>query len=273
MRHTLFWLLSMVPFTVQSEITCRSDSSVVVNNTDSKHHVYVGTGYGSDMMYSGLSVLKDQPYWSADLTYSYRNMVTVYACAYNLRDVEPTVAFYDFSVGASHAFSKTFDASLFLCQYSTAQRLHETYFGNSTYAVASVGADWKVIYSKATYGYMFGAKPSNYLQISNSRYLASKGYWGNKLYLWSDPTANIVFGNKYSVYTFTKKGRGKPQTITEYKRNFGLLDLEIAIPMSVNYLNTTLEINPSYYFPFHKDPDFPGREGFYLHATLYVKLI
>src|SRR5690554_7348158 len=61
-----------------------------------RHALYGGLGFGSDMTYSGYSLSGAQPYYSADLLYSYNRSWTAAFMAYHLADTRPTVAFYDF---------------------------------------------------------------------------------------------------------------------------------------------------------------------------------
>src|SRR5690554_6040677 len=88
-RFVLLVLLLMSLTRTQAQ---ESDST----RQTARHALYGGLDFGSDMTYSGYSLSGAQPYYSADLLYSYKRSWTAAFMAYHLADTRPTVAFYDF---------------------------------------------------------------------------------------------------------------------------------------------------------------------------------
>lgn len=259
-----------------------ADSVKVEAESKKKHRFFVGSGFGSDMLYSGYSLSKNQPYYSADLLYSFNSKWTLSAAAINLNGKIPAVAFYDFSAGYRHIFSNIFDAGASLSAYFTSQKLQEQYFGNFAYLSVSGGVDWYLVYTRAIYSTILDSKGGHYFQLKNSHYFTTRDFMNKKAYISFNPTVNFVFGDRYKLHTYTTGGNSgthpgnipvnQPQSETVYKSTFGLMDLEFSVPVAFNYGTATLEVEPLYFKPIHKDPDFPSKNRFLLYANLYFRI-
>ncbi|WP_026473495.1 hypothetical protein [Alkaliflexus imshenetskii] len=277
----IIYIVSLL-LVVSSGNASTTDSANVEVETRKKQSFYVGSGFGSDMLYSGYSLSKNQPYYSADMLYSYNSKWTLSAAVINLNGKTPAIAFYDFSAGYRHIFNNTFDAGASLSAYFTSEKLHEHYFGNFAYLSVSGGVDWYWVYTRAIYSTILDSKGGHYLQLKNSHYFATRDFMNKKAYVSFNPTVNFVFGDRYKLHTYTTGGNSgtlpgnmpvtQPQTETTYKSSFGLMDLEFSIPVALNYGAATLEVEPLYFRPIHKDPDFPSKSSFLLYANLYFRI-
>lgn len=251
--------------------------SVTVNKAGSKHALYAGVGFGSNMLFSGVSLSGNQPYLSTDLLYSYNKNWMVSAIFYNLPGVDPALAFYDLSIAYRKTFNSHLDAGITLSRYSTASSLQDQYFGNFTYLSVSAGLDWRILYTKAVFSTMLEQDGASYLQIKNSHYFSTPDFFKGKAFFSFDPSVNMVFGDRYQTDEITTQvGGGNNQTpvnSTLYKSSFGLLDMEFSIPVALNIGRATFEMEPLYYLPIHKDPDFPANKGMFFFLNLYFKIL
>lgn len=259
----------------QENISTKPDS--LPQKSESKHALYSGFGYGSDMLFSGISLSSNQPYLSTNLLYSFNKRWIASATIYHLPGVYPTIAFYDFSIGYQHTFNSYLDAGISFSSYSTAQKLQDEYFGNFNYLTISGGLDWRIIYTQLIYSSMFKEQSSGYLQIKNSHFFSTPYLFKGKGYFTFDPAVNMVMGDKFSSeVVVSQSGSGNNGTITEttiYKSSFGLLDMEFSLPVGFNFGKATFEMEPLYYLPIYEDPDFPAKKGLFLFINLYFKII
>jgi hypothetical protein len=250
----------------------------------SSHSFYSGVGYGSNMLYSGYSLSKDQPYYSTDLLYSFKRKWTASFSIYNLNGEQPAIAFYDFSIGYRHIFNHLFDAGITLSNYFTSKSIQNQYFGNFSYLTVSGGLDWKIVYTKAVYSTILDSEGGHYLQLKNSHFFVTPDFIKDRAYISFNPTVNFVFGDLYKLGIFTTDNQGtgfgpgflnpgEPETVEAYSSSFGLMDLELSLPVSLNYGKLSLDIEPLYYLPIHKDPDFPSQKGFIMYLNLFFRII
>jgi len=266
-----------LPQVINAQETYQTESASSVQKPESKHALYSGFGYGSNMLFSAISLSSNQPYLSTDLLYSFNKRWTASATIYNLPGIEPAIAFYDFSIGYRHTFNSYLDAGVSFSSYSTAKKLQDEYFGNFNYLTISGGLDWRILYTQLIYSSMFKDQSSGYLQIKNSHFFSTPYLFKKKGYFTFDPSVNMVVGDKYSSQVvITQTGMGNNSPITEttiYKSSFGLLDMEFSLPMGFNFGKTTFEMEPLYYLPIYEDPDFPAKKGLFLFINLYLKII
>lgn len=239
-----------------------------------RHALYGGLGFGSDMTYSGYSLSGTQPYYSADLLYSYNRTWTAAFMAYHLAGTQPTIAFYDFSLGYRKTFNSWWDVSASLAAYFTAKELKDQYFSDFAYLSVSGGFDWRILYTRAVFSTILDDSNTRYFQLKNSRYFSTRDFWKDKAYIDFNPTANLLWGKQYTITdTYTEETEAGPVDYYTYGTSFGLLDAELSLPVSFNYNQFTLEVEPLYNIPVYKDPDFPAREGLLLFINLYFKIL
>ncbi|SKC20464.1 hypothetical protein SAMN03080601_02349 [Alkalitalea saponilacus] len=255
-----------------------NNNSDTVSITTSKHALYAGAGYGSDMLYSGYSLSGNQPFYSMDLLYSYNRKWSLAFVTYNLDGKSPVVTFYDVALGYRHIFNSWFDVRGSLASYFTAKSAQEEYFGNFSYLSVSTGYDWRILYTRAIYSTTLNRSGGSYFQIKNSHYFSTPDFWDGNAFMDFNPAFNFVFGDRYKLYTTTTRtvipGVGNvEQTMEEIDTSFGLMDFELSFPISFNYGNATLEAEPLFYYPVHKDPDFPSQKGLFFFVNLYFRIL
>jgi hypothetical protein len=246
--------------------------------------LYAGLGAGSNMIYLGSTLSEGKPYFSAGLTYGYRNSLFVSGSAVHLNGIDPFISFYTISGSYIHTFNSWFDISAVIAGYFTPESLHQTLFSDFAFINFTAGFDWKLIYTKLSAGDLIAQGNRGYLQIRNSRYFEiSKIFKGNGSISF-DPNINMLFGKLVKIVTTTgatKYGNSPPFRhikkdpniiIESYSYRFGLMDLEYSIPVSFNYAKFTIEFEPNYVMPVHTNDYYPSPEGFSFNVTVYFKI-
>jgi hypothetical protein len=170
-----------------------SDTTSSVSEAD-RHALYTGAGYGSNMIYLGSTISQDQPYSYGNITYGFRNKLYASVSALNLSRFDPLAAFYIGGLSFSHVFNSWLDISGGVYRYQVDKTLYDTLFNSFTYADATLGIDWKLIYTKISYGSIISKEPQGYLQINNSRYFQTPEFFNKKANISFDPYVNLLFG-------------------------------------------------------------------------------
>jgi len=286
----LFLLNQMTDIIAQSDSlkhTATASLSDTVAKKESIHGLYAGTGYGNNMVYMGSTISGNKPYTYASLTYSLANKLFLSGSAVHLSDTKPFMAFYTLSASFNHTFSSWFDISAGLSRYNVHSSLTDTLFNSFSYGELDLGIDWKILYTKLCAGGFLveGTKP--YYQIKNSRYFQTPEFSGKKLYFAFEPYFNFLFGTftrsetttgVVSVYTsppYRKQGNSGSQTVTttRFTNIFGLLEMDMGLPVSLNSDRITLEVEPGYIHPVYDDSIYPGTKGFQFVIGLYLKIL
>jgi hypothetical protein len=273
MRRVLLFVLiyaaSIHLWAVQSADSTANDAP---NQTDWRS-LYIGAGYGSDLLYSGYSLSGNKPYYSMDLLYSFNKEWTASAAIYNLDGAGPAIAFYDVAVGYRRYFNSWLDAGASLSAYFTNPSIQDTYFGNFGYLTLTGGFDWRILYSRLVYSALLDDSGSHYLQFKNSHYFSTRDFWKDKAYMDFNPTLNFVFGDRYKWITPSNEQPSQeadPEQILE--SSFGLMDMELSVPIAFNTTYFSIEAEPLYYIPIHKDPDFPADNGLFFFVNMYFRI-
>lgn len=245
-----------------------ADSTAVeVEKVTDWRSMYVGAGYGSDLLYSGYSLSGHKPYYSMDLLYRFNKEWTASAAIYNLEGASPAIAFYDAALGYRRYFNSWLDAGASLSAYFTNPSIQHTYFGNFAYLTVTGGLDWRLLYSRVVYSALLDDSGSHYLQVKNSHYFSTNDFWKEKAFMDFNPTLNFVFGDRYKLITTTS---GDSEAMLD--SSFGLMDMEISIPIALTTANFSIEAEPLYYIPIHKDPDFPSDSGMFFFVNVYYRI-
>jgi hypothetical protein len=238
--------------------------------------LYVGTGYGSDLLYTGYSFSGQKPYYSMDMLYSINRQWSVSAAIYNMDGADPAIAFYDMAVGYRRYFNSWLDAGASVSAYFTSSAIKDLYFGNFAYLTLTGGLDWRILYTRFVYSAVLDDSGTDYLQVKNSHYFSTNDFWKDRAYMDFNPTFNFVLGDRYSLTTITDTGLplsgGGTEEIIGYENSFGLIDLEISFPIAFNYDDFSIEAEPLYYIPIHKDPDYPSTKGLFFFLNLYLRI-
>ncbi|HOW09015.1 MAG TPA: hypothetical protein PLX08_04345 [Bacteroidales bacterium] len=171
----------------------RTDTIKPLSETD-RHSLYAGAGYGSNMVYLGSTISQDQPYGYGNITYGFHNKLFASVSAVNLPKFEPLASFYIGGLSFSHVFNSWFDISAGFYRYQVDKRLSDTLFHSFNYGDVTLGIDWKLLYTKISYGSIISKDPQGYLQINNSRYFETPYFFNKKMNISFDPYINLLFG-------------------------------------------------------------------------------
>jgi hypothetical protein len=198
---------------VEVPVTAAVDSFSLVTGPD-RHAFYSGAGYGSNMIYLGTTMSQDQPYSYANITYGFRNKLYAAVSAVNLSKLDRPAAFYTGGLSFSHPFNKTFDISAGVYRYQVDKILTDTLFNSFNYGDATIGIDWKLIYTQISYGSMISKEPQGFFQINNSRYFQTPEFFRKKANFSFDPYINLLFGTLYT--SEIKNGISEITTVQQY---------------------------------------------------------
>jgi len=271
----LLFLFLPVKVLSLSDTTGRSDTALS-SSRDSTNALYAGLGYGSNMIYLGSTISRNQPFGYSNITWGLNNELFLSGSAYHLADLNPFLAFYSLSLSYNHVFSSWFDISLGLYRYQVAKNLVDTLFSNFTYGNITFGIDWKLIYSQISAGGLFADQTQGYFQLKNSRYFQTPDLLKGKANVSFDPYINLLFGSLTkartstdTTYTVTAPYRPwgsntkiSTSTSTSYSRIFNLFEIEFGLPVAFNTDFMTIEAEIGYVLPTYSDKDYPGPEGF-----------
>ena len=247
------------------------------------HAFYAGAGYGSNLVYLGTTMSQDHAFGYTSLSYGLKDELYLTATGYTISGFSPFLAFYSLGLSFNHAFNSWFDISTGLSRYGVAGSLRDTLFGNFTYADATLGLDWRILYSKISLGGLFSDGGQFYLQTRHSRYFETPSFANEKAFFSFDPYVNILFGKMISIETtegttttvspgyrpWRNRGSGSSTTYTE---SFGLMEIDFGLPVAFSYDFFTLEIEPGYIIPFYSETGTSGMQGFLFMASVFFRI-
>jgi hypothetical protein len=260
-------------------------SSVYHNESDEKiHSLYTGIGAGTNLIYLGSSISDNKPFYSAALTYGFRNALYASASATHLSQISPYLAFYNLALNYNHTFNSWFDISAGIAIYNTAESLHDSLFADFGYINLTAGFDWKLLYTKVSFAEVLSEENGFYLQISNSRYFETKEFLNGKSFVYFDPVINILMGKLIIIetangtrkfgnappFSHPNKKTGKPSEYVSEK--FGLMDFQFSLPVTFCYGKLSLEAEPSYLLSVYSYPLNNEPEGFTFYLNIIYKI-
>ncbi len=261
--------------------TCLTVAGQDQTHGQSSHSLYGGAGITSNMVYMGTSISQDKPVFSGSLTYGFKDELFLSASTFHLSAFDPFLAFHAFSLSYSHAVNSWFDYSIGISRYQVAPALTDTLFSSFLYGNITLGFDWKVLYSKVSLGGVLSEGTSGYLQLANSRYFETLHIEG-KAYFTFDPYINMLFGSLTRTKTSdgTVIGISRPFGSGRSDRNssqstttfFGLMEIDMGVPVAVNMKRLTLEAEPGYILSLYSDTELFNPEGFVLMINCYVRI-
>ena len=249
------------------------------------HSLYAGIGSGSNMIFLGSTITKDKQFYSSALTYGYRNNFYVSASASHINGTSPYTAFYTLSLNYNHAFNSWFDISSSIAGYKTPESLHEKLFSDFAFINLTTGFDWKLLYTKLSFGGIISDYRRGYIQVRNSRYFETSEFFNGKGQISFDPNVNILFGDLIKIETvtgLTKYGSTAPfrhfrrlpiSTTESYSYVFGLMDFEFSIPVTFIYDKFSIEPELSYILPAQSNSDYPAPKGFTFFLNLLFRIL
>jgi len=280
-------LISMIPFNIIAQsgtTTIEADSTDAVEiPVASRHSLFTGLGYGSNMIWLGSTISQNQPFGYGALTYGFNNELYVTLSAVHLSQTDPFLAFYTGSINYNHVFNNWFDISAGLYRYEVVPSLSDTLFGSFTYADFTMGFDWKLIYTKVSVGGLMSYDNQLYIQIRNSRYFQTPDFFKGKANISFDPYVNLLMGTYTQAETTTgapvvifppyRKWRTDSQsTTTTYSHRFGIIDVDLGLPVALNTDRMSVEAEAGYVFPVFKGSEYPRPEGFIFLLSAYFRI-
>jgi hypothetical protein len=277
----------------QLKALCRSDSlfqnvndSVLKTQSSPKiHSLYAGAGFGSNMIYLESTISRGKPYYSAIVTYGFKNNLYVSASASHIDGTSPFFAFSSLSFNYRHTFNSWFDISADLAGYKTSALLQQTLFSDFAFISFTSGFDWKIIYTKLSLAAVFSENNKGYIQLRNSRYIKTSDLFNGKAFFSFDPNINLLSGEVVKISTTTgisKYGysppfrhiKKNPNSTTEtVSSSFRLMNVEFSLPVTLNFDNFSIEAEPSYILPAYTNQDYPAPKGFSFYLTAYFKIL
>jgi len=250
------------------------------------HSFYAGTGYGNNLLYLGTTMSQDHGFGYASASYGLADKLYLSATGYTINGFSPFTAFYSLGISFNHAFNSWFDISTGLSRYSVAESLRDTLFSNFTYGDATLGFDWRILYSRISVGGLFAGGGQFYLQTRHSRYFETPSFAREKAFFSFDPYVNVLFGKMATIETtggtsetsvspgyrpWRKNTQGTtPGTV--YSEDFGLMEINFGVPVAFSYDFFTLEIEPGYVIPFYSEEGSSGTKGFLMLASLFFRI-
>jgi hypothetical protein len=285
---TFAFLASAFPFIAYSQADTLSqsgkDHAPEADSSAHIHTLYAGVGSGSNMIFLGSTISHDRPFYSTGITYGYKSSFYASASVSHINGVNPYAAFYSLSFNYSHVFNSWFDISSSISGYKTPVSLQETLFSDFAFINLTAGFDWKLIYTKLSFGGLFSDDKRGYFQVRNSRYFETPEFFKGKGQISFDPNINILFGELVKIETITgvtkfgssppfRHFKKNPNSITEsFSYKFGLMDFEFSLPVTFNYDNFSIEAEPSYILPAYSNNDYPAPEGFTFFLNVYFRI-
>lgn len=183
-------------------LIAQSDTTATATRAE-RHAFFAGAGYGSNMVYLGSTISKNQPYLYGAATYSLFEKLYLTGGAFNLPNLSRSdPAFYSASISFSQDIFKWLDMSAGLYRYMVKPELTDTLFGSFNYADVTLGIDWKILYTEVTCGAFVMKEPPAYLQVKNSRYFETPAFLRKKATVSFQPYVNLLFGTLGTTQIF-----------------------------------------------------------------------
>jgi hypothetical protein len=247
------------------------------------HSFYAGAGYGSNLIYLGTTMSQDHSFGYTSFSYGLKDKLYLSATGYTINDFTPFLAFYSLGLSFNHTFNSWFDISLSLSRYNVAKALRDTLFNSFTYADATVGFDWRILYSKISVGGLMAGENQFYIQTRHSRYFETPSFANDKAFFSFDPYVNLLFARMISIET----ADGTSTTVspgyrpwknntqgpsTTYTETFGPMEIDFGLPIAFSYDFFTIEVEPGYVIPFYSDTGATGMKGFLFMASAFFRI-
>ncbi len=290
-------LLTLLPLYALSQEKSESSSlasdTLSIENKVSPHALYTGLGFGNNMVL-GSTYSQDQPFYYGSLIYGYNNEFFVSASTFHLSAFDPFLAYHTFSANYCHVFNNWFDISTGISRYQVSGALTDTLFNSFLYGDLTLGVDWKLIYSKLSVGVLFAETTNSYFQMRNSRYFQTPEFLNGKAFISFDPYASLLFGSLTETTTSEgttigitspihtsgsgktstggSGGTGGSSTTTMTSTFFGLMEVDLGLPVGFNIGKLTVEAEPGYIIPIYTVAELPSPKGFVFMLTCSFKI-
>lgn len=277
----------------KSESSSATPDTLSIANQVSSHALYTGLGFGNNMVL-GSTYSQDQPFYYGSLIYGYKNELFVSASTFHLTAFDPFLAYHTFSVNYCHVFNNWFDISIGISRYQVSGALTDTLFNSFLYGDLTLGVDWKLIYSKLSVGLLFAETTNSYFQMRNSRYFQTPEFFNGKAFISFDPYASLLFGSLTETTTSEgttigitspihssgsgktstggSGGSGGSSTTSKTSTFFGLMEVDLGLPVGFNIGKLTIEAEPGYIIPIYTVAELPSPKGFAFMLTCSLKI-
>jgi hypothetical protein len=287
----LSFALMIIPLTALPQENSISELPVLDSALNVKlvspHSLYASTGYGNNMVL-GSTFSQDRPFYFGSLVYGYKNELFASLSTFHLAEFELFLAFQALALNYCHVFNSWFDISVGASRYQVANQLADTLFSSFFYGDLTIGIDWRLIYSKISVSGLFSETSAAYYQMRNSRYFQTPEFFRNKMFISFDPYASLLFGSMTKTTTSegTTIGLFSPFHSNGYGRNssgggysgmsktsaiFGLMEVDLGLPVGLNIGKCTIEAEPGYVFPMYTITDTPSPKGFVFQLSFSYK--
>jgi hypothetical protein len=246
----------------------------------SRHSLYSGVGYGSNMVYMGSSISGNQPFGYGSLIYGFDSKFYVSFSSVHLSGLNPFFQLYNGSVSFSHIFNSWFDISSTANGYHVQKTIRDSLLSDFIYGDVTLGFDWRLLYTTLSVGWLISTENSTYFQLKNSRYFKTPKFFREKVYISFDPYVNILFGTLIRAETTSvvtgitstsssgRWGFGKQQfqsvqtaEYTTVSKSFAMLGIDFGIPVAINTGKFTFDTEIGYFLPAYNDKQYPAPEG------------
>lgn len=258
---------------------------------ESPHSFYGSLGFGNNMVVAS-TITTVQPYYYGSLIYGFNNKFFISASTFHMPEFDAFIAYSAFGISYSNTFSSWFDISAGAYRYQVPEALTDTIFNSFFYSDLTLGVDWRILYSRITFGGILAETSTGYLQVRNSRYFQTPEFSNKKTFISFDPYINILMGSLTKTVingetviginspvggngsgTGHGSGSGSGSTSTSLTTEyFGLMEIDFGIPVGLNLKNLTLEIEPGYVLPMYTDSAIPSPEGFTIMLNCFIKI-
>jgi len=290
-------LLTLIPLSALPQEKFSSSTvlpdTLPLKTTVSPHAFYAGLGFGNNMVL-GSTYSQDQPFYYGSLIYGYNNEFFFFFSTFHLSAFDPFLAYHTFSANYCHVFNSWFDISTGISRYQVSGDLTDTLFNSFLYGDFTLGIDWKLLYSKLSVGVLFAETTNAYFQMRNSRYFQTPDFFNGKAFISFDPYASLLFGSLTETITsegttigitspIHTSGSGKTTTggagssggsssTTKTSTFFGLMEVDLGLPVGFNIGKLTVEAEPGYVVPIYTVADLPSPKGFVFMLTCSFKI-
>ena len=268
-----------------------SADTTIEKGEGSRHSLFTGLGYGSNMVYMGSSISGNQPFGYGSLIYGFDNKLYASVSSIHLSGLDPFLQLYNGSVSFSHVFNSWFDITSTATGYHVQEAIRDSLLSDFIYGDITLGIDWRLLYTTISAGGLISSETSTYFQIRNSRYFKTPDFFRKKAFISFDPYVNVLFGTLTSSETTSvitgitsisssgKWGYGKQQSqsvqTTDYtttSKSFALLGIDFGLPVSLNTGRFTFDTEIGYLLPTYSDKLYPAPEGLVLTFGATIRI-
>jgi hypothetical protein len=274
------WCFVMILF-IPLNAFSQTDSTSVVTEIEpqdslskgSPNSLFAGAGVGNSLAYLGSTISGNQQFGYTTLSYGFNNELFASVSAVHLNRLNPFMAFYNGSLNYSHVFNTWFDIAAGVSAYKFTHSKADTLLNDFMYTEITLGVDFRLIYSRLSFGYLASDESNVFIMFRNSRYFQTSKFIKDKAFISFDPYVNMLAGTMFktenstvttgtSTISNTRFGYLIQSVSSEsYTRKFGIREIEFGLPVALNFKRLTVEIEAGYVLPTYNDPAIAVSKG------------